>query len=120
MIDADELVASDIVYHELEKKDDDLLAWARERRSMFIEVDREQLTIVGSIMNRFPEIVDPDATKEQADPFVVALAKQEGLTVVTDEQMPPKGRVKIPQVCRALDVECFSVLAFIRREKIVS
>jgi len=119
MIQSGEIVATEMVYHELKQKDDALLKFVKERDKMFIEVDERQQEHVRTIVNYFPQWIDPNSTKDQADPFVVALAIQQDLIVVTDEQMPPPGKVKIPKVCNTFGVECLSVLDFLRHEDIV-
>lgn len=51
MIEAKRLRASIEVYNELEKKDDELFAWCKERKEkMFFEIDDGTQAIVAEIM----------------------------------------------------------------------
>ena len=60
-----------MVYVELKEKDDEILQYARERRSMFVIPNKEQQLVVGQILLQFPRWVPPNATKNKTDPFVV-------------------------------------------------
>jgi hypothetical protein len=51
-----------------------------------------------------------------ADPFVIALAEQEGLAVVTSENRGSPQAPKIPLVCEWRGIECLNVVEFFRRE----
>ena len=56
------------------------------------------------------------ATKphNEADPYVVALAKTKGLIVITYES--PDSPKKIPAACLLQDIECVTFLGFLRKE----
>ena len=56
--------------------------------------------------------------KNSADPFVIALAKQQNCKVVTEE-VPTHNMnsPKIPDVCAAYNIECIDFIAFAREEK---
>jgi len=108
-----DLVATEMVLHELEHKDDELLQYMRQRDFIFIAVDEEQLESVAEILGLFPRFARADATREVADVFVVALAQKHNLVVVSDEQLPRRGKVKIPEVCSQFGVECVTFLAFL-------
>lgn len=120
------LVCPQQVFEELEKKDDELLEWAKIHKSTFREVDAEQIRIVRGILARFPELVDAQKTTEEADPFVIALAIYGGEQrtlweqkhVVVSEEKPsgPGGRPKIPDVCKSYDVEHLLLIELFREE----
>ncbi|KKQ02059.1 MAG: hypothetical protein US11_C0001G0018 [Candidatus Roizmanbacteria bacterium GW2011_GWA2_36_23] len=54
----------------------------------------------------------------KADPHVIACAKEEQLTVVTDEL--GGGLTQIPHICLIEKVNCISIVDFFRKEKIKS
>src|SRR5438477_2130369 len=59
LIKVQRLRASIEVYHELEKKDDELFAWCKDRKEkMFHEIDDATQAIVAEIMRDHPRLVD--------------------------------------------------------------
>lgn len=88
----------------------------RRFKRMFIALDEGQLRAVSTILEEFPGLIDPSKTKSDADPFLIALAKTTGWTVVTSElpRTSPGGRPKVPDVCKSRGVECISLIEFFR------
>lgn len=109
-----EIVATKEVYVEISQKDDDLLEWVRERREMFIEVDDQIQQKVDLLVNRYPNWVDHESQKNEADPYVVALAMQHDLTVVSFERGGGPAHVKIPYVCHEMKVPHLLLFDFLR------
>jgi hypothetical protein len=116
LIDDDRLIAPRAVHGELGDRDDALLRWARRHKSMFKRPTPEIVRRVTMIVNRFPDLVDVDASQGAADPFVVAVAQDESgvlplfekVIVVTDEKFAP-GRTRIPHVCQAVGLRYLTV-----------
>lgn len=109
------LISHEVVYEELnpETKNPDFLGkWVRTKQMYFSKTTEKQIELVSQIVKIFPDIIDYDKEKEEADPWVIALAieKMEGITlfeknhvtVVTQEKVSsPK---KIPAVCKHFKV----------------
>lgn len=118
LIEDGDLRATEEVLHELEKKDDDVFAWAKERKdALSVPIDDRIQPAVSVILEDFEKLLDTRKNRSAADPFVIALAQIEGCTVVTGEG--PTGspdRPNIPDVCSGLGVPCISLLQLIRRE----
>jgi len=108
------LVATEMVLVELTKKDDDLHGWARGQTGLFVPVDEPIQRAVDGIVNGHAGFVDPDSTRDVADPFVIALAEQRGCPVVTGERPGRVRKPKIPDVCRARGLRCMSLLEMFR------
>ncbi|TET91938.1 MAG: DUF4411 family protein [Methanomassiliicoccales archaeon] len=110
------LIAPKEVFDELKGVDDEILKWARRFKEMFKESDEDQLQEVADILARFPGLIDPTKTKPEADPFLIALAKSSGWTVVTSERprTSPNARPKIPDVCKSYGIRCISLVEFFR------
>ena len=54
-----------------------------------------------------------------ADYYLVAYAKQADYTVVTEEVFSDgKKKIKIPNVCKGLNIRCINTFAMLRREKV--
>lgn len=108
--------ASIEVYNELEKKDDEVVAWAKERKeAMFVEIDEPTQTIVSKIMAVHPRLVDTTKGRSGADPFVIALAKAATpqMCVVTEEY---PGKERIPDVCDAQNIDHCGVADLVEKE----
>lgn len=74
-----------------------------------------------TIQNQFPGLRDPKAEYEEADAYVIALARQRGGIVVTQETAAaeknrPRRTHFIPDVCRELGIPCISLLGLMRKE----
>jgi hypothetical protein len=74
------------------------------------------------IQARFPGLRDARAEYEEADAYVIALAKlSHGIVVTQETPAAEKNRPRrthfIPDVCRELGIPCISLLGLMRREK---
>lgn len=116
LIEEDRLKASIEVLDELKRKDDDVYAWAKERKdSLFVEIDEATQDAVVYLMQTHERLVDTAKGKSGGDPFVIglALAGQPQMVVVTQEDA---GKVRIPDVCHAEGLECIPLADLIERE----
>jgi hypothetical protein len=118
-IERGDIVTSDVVRVELEQKDDELLAWFRMRGSqLVVPMDEDQQRYVTRILAAFPNWMDAKSTKNDADPFVVALALSRGLGVVSWERVGGPSRPGIPFVCDRFGVRHLSFFDYIRETKL--
>ncbi len=114
-------ISPEIVREELEAVGtSELTAWAQGRPEIFISLE-EVLAEAFSIQGRFPGLKDPKAEFEEADAYVIALARLRDGVVVTQEtpaseKRNPKRTHFIPDVCRELGLPCISLLGLMRRE----
>ena len=116
LIEQSRLRASIEVYNEIQKKDDELLAWCKERKeAMFVEIDDQIQPHLARIMTAHPRLVDTVKGRSGADPFVIALAATANplMVVVSEENF---GKTKIPDVCAAEKIECINLADMIERE----
>lgn len=98
----------------------DLIAWAHAHAAIFVPTG-ELLVEAQTIQNRFPGLRDPKAEFEEADAYVIALARLRDGIVITQEtpaaeKRNPKRSHFIPDVCREMGVPCFNLLGLMRRE----
>ncbi|MGX7952824.1 DUF4411 family protein [Tsuneonella sp. HG249] len=117
--DSGRLVASIEVYHELEKKDDEVFAWAKERKHLlFREIDEDVQDAVVSIMATYPRLVDTRTGKSGGDPFVIAqaLALGSSACVLTEEDGGSDKSPKIPHVCKLESLECCNLIQMMKHE----
>lgn len=118
LIDTGLAVAPREVLVDLEKKDDDIKAWAHERdRNAFIPETPEVQASVKEILDAFPRLVDNRKGRNRSDPWVIAVARVYRLILVTQEVNPgTPTRPTIPLVCRHFGVEYIDIHALCRRE----
>lgn len=116
LIENGDLRVIDEVYEEIKRKEDKLFAWVKVRPSLIVELDEEVQAAVTEILASHRYLVEEKRGRSGGDPFVIALAKVRGLTVVTEERMSPSParKPKIPDVCSAYAIRCINVLDLIR------
>jgi predicted nucleic acid-binding protein len=94
------------VKREIDKIDDGLKEWLKEKPYFFHEITTPVQEQLRTIMASYGRLVDSTKQRSMADPWVIAFALSESATVVTKET--PVGvdsrRIKIPDVCEALGV----------------
>ena len=115
LMDDGVIISSHEVYEEIQAGSDDLAEWVKLREKSFVPSEESIQLIVREILVRYRALVEGGKKKNNADPFVIAVAKANNCKVVTSEspsggQQPPK----IPNVCSALNIECMSFVAFQR------
>jgi hypothetical protein len=105
------IIAPREVLTELQAKDDDVSAWARERSAAFVEASEDVQHRAGEIYERLP---NPNL-RDQADPFVIAEAEARSFAVVTYEGRTFSGVPttkwwrQMPGICQELDVACVTL-----------
>jgi len=109
------LVSSPLVHAECHHRSPELHEWLADRKQMFVAVDELVQGQVDFIVNTYTGLVAAGNEKFAADPFVIALAKVNGHTVVTEETGLDSLR-KIPGVCRAMNVPCINLAELIDAE----
>ncbi|MGH9622948.1 MAG: DUF4411 family protein [Bryobacteraceae bacterium] len=118
LINEKRLVSPIEVLHGTQKRSDDLHGWLKLRGSMFRELDEDVQAEAAQILTKFPRLVGEKKLRTSADSWVIALAKVEGLQIVTDEKPTTSlRRPNIPDVCRELGMKCIGLLEVIQGEK---
>ena len=111
------VISVDPVLRELEVQDDVVTAWARRHEAAFVPLDDAIQQEATRILAAHPGLVDLKQRKGGADPFVIACAFVNSCIVVTEENKTLGfGRVKIPNVCDALNIRCIRLLEMLRHE----
>jgi Domain of unknown function (DUF4411) len=110
------LVSSTLVLRECSKqRSEELHGWLKPREAMFATPDETVQGQVDHIVNTYTGLVAAGKEKFQADPFVIAQAKVNGYTVITEET-GIGSLSKIPGVCAAMKVECINLMQLIDEE----
>lgn len=122
LFDQDKIISHIIVFEEIttsSKNKDDLTKWIIPKRKYFKDYSSIQLHYVSQIINKFPNLIEFDREKDQADPWLIALAIEEQLqmklfnpkqkVVVVNEESKNKLQ-KIPDVCNHYGLENLNLL----------
>ena len=124
LINENRLISHKLVYDELVPKqgaDDEIGQWSVDRKNIFIGKTSEQFTFLRDILKNFPKLVDANAKKEQADPYLIAMLidfteKQKNAflkndyTLVTNENIA--STKKLPAACRHYKIRYLSLVEF--------
>ena len=106
------------VHREVKRIGDELYKWAKDLPGFVCSAIDDELAIVGQIATDHPEWVRGQVN--EADPFVIAHAKSEGSTVVTEENRKGPGtmdkNLKIPNVAEEHRVDVLKFFDYVRRE----
>ncbi len=121
-----ELIKEDRIFvpKEVEKEiingKDDLAEWFKIQNKCVKPYTEEQLLIVQRIVNKYPKVSQYHKVRPfHADPFIVALAKVENLTVVSFEgNNGSNDNPSIPLLCREQSIKCITMSGFFKEESI--
>jgi Domain of unknown function (DUF4411) len=109
--------ASKEVLLEIERKADDVYLWCRSQKELWVPLDALTVVEAQNILAAFPDFVKTGTGRNQADPFVIALAKVYGYTVVTWEKGGSQFKPRIPYVCGQVGVPCINLIGLAKAEK---
>lgn len=114
------ILIPDEVKKEIGAGKDELVAWIKTNCANSVSISKEQLEIVAEIVNKYPGVSQYKKPRpNHADPFVVAVAKINKITVVTYEG--PNGSTQnpsIPSLCGEYGIECCTMADFFKKEGI--
>jgi chromosome condensin MukBEF complex kleisin-like MukF subunit len=117
LISSGNLRATEEVLVELKKKEDQVHRWAKAQSDLFIQIDDGTQEVVSTILANHSRLVDTRKNRSFADPFVIALAYANKLTVITGEVASNRlSKPHIPDVCAAMGVSCMSLLGLFQQE----
>lgn len=93
-------------------------AWCELRKERLVVVTDAAVAVeTRALLGRYPTMTKALKGRNRADPFVIAVAKMRGATVVTGEgQDGSATRPKIPWVCRQVGVPCIRLAELITQE----
>ncbi len=119
------ILISEEVVIELKNGNDELTTWIDDYSNCIIKTDEKIQNILTFLINKYSGWIDPNLTQDRADPFVIALAKNLGSTVVTGEirniflEKKPEQWInqphalKIGNVCDMEKIRCIDLLTFV-------
>lgn len=120
LIDNGTIISSREVYDELSVGDDALAEWAKEKKDSFWPSEVSIQQRVRIILTEHRGLVEGGKKKNNADPFVIALAQENKCAVVTEEVRTNNPlSPKIPDVCEKYGVKYMNFIGFVRELKLV-
>ncbi len=107
----------DLVRDELEGKDDDVPRWAKAQPALFVPLTEDVQLAVREVLAAHRKLIGVGSGRSGADPFVIALARVHGGTVVTEELLSRNlTKPKIPDVCDAMRIRRLNLMQFIQEQ----
>ena len=100
---------------EAEGAQQDIYRWFSQRDEFFVKATEEILEYASEIARKFPKLVRKTTPREVADPYVIALARAESCTVVSQEKPKPK-TINIPSVCGYYDIRYIDLFDFVKEQ----
>jgi predicted nucleic acid-binding protein len=86
LVNQEVIFSCDEVFHELQRKEDELYAWSLSQRHIFEAPEDDTIDEMLKVMARFPNFGKTGGSRNEADPWVIAHAVAKKAIVVTDEQ----------------------------------
>ena len=112
------------VMSELQKKDDNLKKWLKDKKHLEHKIDLNVQNCLKELYIAEPShklLTNSEKNRSMADPWVIAHAMAQNAIVVTKEVKdtnPNSKKIKIPNVCENMNIECIDDFEFIRRMKL--
>lgn len=115
MWDNAEIIVPEEVFHETKKFDDEVHKWVKERKNRLREPTQDVQVEVSKIMQSHAGLVAQGKGRSGGDPWMIATASADSATVVTYEGFAQKQtKIKIPDVCRDLNIDCVQFHEFLK------
>ncbi len=113
-IKSGQIVSPEAVKRELLVYDDEIAKWAKGTDGLFHDPTDEVLERVGKLMKSFPDLINHSSDRDQADPYVIAVAQEVGAIIVTEETSKRSNKkAKIPGVCKELNISCMNLFSML-------
>lgn len=120
------IISHRTVYDEVvsgSKNPDKISAWLRSRKDYFGKSTARQIEIMAEVINKFPKLIDVNTERDQADPWLVALAAEKieqnttyEYIVVTQENQASS--IKLPAACKEFGVHSIPLAEFFEENDI--
>jgi len=97
-----------------EVEDEALIIWLQMNGCEVLEADSDIQRNLTKIVNEHPELLNFTNMKSSGDAFLIATAMKYGIAVITEEDK--KSPKKIPKICGAYNIPCYSVTELADKE----
>lgn len=116
-IENGKIIICEVVFNEI-KKSVELKQWLNNYKKLIEPCYSDKVLIEAKIIiNEYPKLIDINNPSDQSDPYVIALAKLNGFTVLTNEKYSEGGKkTKISYICKKMSINCINTHDFYRSE----
>jgi len=123
MMKSGEIISHMLVFNEISsdsKKPDFIAKWVADKKDYFFDKTDAQIIEIPKIVSKFPNLIEYTYEREQADPWLIALAIEKSrentlfeicAAVVVSQENPISSK-KIPAVCTAFGIRHLSLREF--------
>ena len=102
------------VYNEIKRGSDWLVEWADQHDKIFLEPQTvEEFKLIGELQEKNPSWIDANSDKPAADPFVIACAVTNKITIIQHES----SHRNLPLIAKGLGVNCIRLQELFEIEK---
>lgn len=114
------IISSTEVLIELQAQEDLIADWAKGHKHIFIPLTVDIQKKASEILQKYPNLLDLNNLKSNADPFIIATALLHNCSVVTEEGPTGNGAkiIRIPNVCSSMGVNYLKLLDLLRAEQV--
>ncbi|MCL4547027.1 MAG: DUF4411 family protein [Bacteroidetes bacterium] len=97
--------------------------WAKSHKQIFLPHDVHLQEEANEIQFKYPDLIDNNSPYDEADRWLIALAKLKEWIVITHEtsvknKRRPDRNLYIPDVCNSMKIPCKEFLELLRIEKL--
>lgn len=123
MMKSGEIISHRLVFDEINsntKNPDFITKWITDKKDCFLNRTDVQIAEISKIVKKFPGLIDYTYEREQADPWLIALAIEKSresdlfeicASVVVSQENPNSSK-KIPAVCKEFGIRHLSLREF--------
>lgn len=113
-----QVIICDAVAVEISVKVDQLKKWIENYKHLFRKTLLPTVVVEAKlIINKYPNLIDINNPNDQADPYLIALAKTDNLVIISDERYSENSKkMRIPFVCKQEGVDCLGRFDFFKNE----
>jgi len=123
MMRSGEIVSHKLVFDEISsnsKNPDFITQWITDKKEYFLPRSKAQEELMPEVVRKFPDLIDYAREREQADPWLIALAMEKSReqtlfdvkSAIVVSQENPNSSKKIPAACKHFKVEHLSLRNF--------
>lgn len=116
-IENGKIIICEAVFNEI-KKSVELKLWLEKYKSFIIPCYEDKILIEAKIIvNDYPNLIDVNNPSDQSDPYIIALAKLNKYTILSNEKYSEAAKkTRIPFICKNLKIDCVNTHEFYRKE----
>jgi hypothetical protein len=116
-IENGKIIICEAVFGEI-KKSVELKQWLEKYKKLIEPCYSDKVLIEAKvIINNYPKLIEINNPSDQSDPYVIALAKLNSFTVLTNEKYSVGGKkTRIPFICKEMSIKCINTHEFYRTE----